>query len=161
MSCPGQFKCHKSSRCLSMDNMCDVIIDCMYGDDEFYCHPLLSNFCPENCTCVVFSIVCVHLDRFEYDFIVPFVYVDVSFSPIGNFHRFLMQFNQLIFFAFRQSKIENFYLSLASSDNWDLLRYVTVTDNGIRSLESTCFIGLTRLRLLNVKSVGALFFILT
>ena len=54
-SCPGQFKCHNTSICISACSICDDVMDCKLGDDEHFCHPLLPA-CPENCTCIIFSI---------------------------------------------------------------------------------------------------------
>ncbi len=51
-SCPGQFKCHNSSICISPDNICDDAIDCILSDDEYFCKPE-RHPCPENCTCII------------------------------------------------------------------------------------------------------------
>ena len=52
-SCPGQFKCHNTSICISAESICDDIFDCNLADDEHFCYPLLPN-CPENCICVLY-----------------------------------------------------------------------------------------------------------
>ncbi len=57
-SCPRQFKCHNTSTCIAPDNMCNGVYDCILGDDEYFCYPKLPA-CPENCTCIVYSIACV------------------------------------------------------------------------------------------------------
>ena len=57
-TCPGQFKCHNTSICISPESICDDIFDCILADDEHFCHPLLPN-CPENCICVIFIFLLV------------------------------------------------------------------------------------------------------
>ncbi len=55
--CTGRFKCHKSSICIPVDNICNAVEDCSYGDDEFFC-PSELLMCPDDCTCIVYSISC-------------------------------------------------------------------------------------------------------
>ncbi len=56
-SCPRQFRCHNTSTCIAPDSICDGVQDCLIGDDEYFCFPKLPP-CPENCTCILYSISC-------------------------------------------------------------------------------------------------------
>ncbi len=56
-SCPGFFKCHQSVICPAQNNICDNTTDCKFGDDEYFCQIKIPT-CPDNCTCVLYSISC-------------------------------------------------------------------------------------------------------
>ena len=78
-SCPGQFKCHDTSICLAPDNVCNRYPDCMLGDDEYFCSLNISA-CPQNCTCIVFSISCQNV-TYNYDSnFTPYLNVHISMS---------------------------------------------------------------------------------
>ncbi len=36
-ACPGMFKCKNSSVCISYQNLCDLVPDCWFGEDEYFC----------------------------------------------------------------------------------------------------------------------------
>ncbi len=52
------FKCLNSIICVTFLSVCDTVMDCPYGDDEFFCasQPLQSLFtlCPQSCRCLSF-----------------------------------------------------------------------------------------------------------
>ena len=56
--CPGQFKCHNTSTCVAIENLCDKKHDCILGDDEYFCDPEPPGVCANNCSCIVYSIFC-------------------------------------------------------------------------------------------------------
>ena len=87
--CRGQFRCHNSSYCVPPHSICNGINDCPLGDDEFFCHPQLP-VCPENCTCVIYSISCLYSNlRIIYKN-APFVHVMIAHS-LTSVHIFAKQ----------------------------------------------------------------------
>ncbi|XP_046341218.2 G-protein coupled receptor GRL101-like isoform X1 [Haliotis rufescens] len=56
--CPGYYRCQKSgssiNHCIHANELCDKIYHCPEGDDERFCQ----NTCPDECSCVGYSIVC-------------------------------------------------------------------------------------------------------
>ena len=54
ISCPGFLKCRGESRCISPDQICDGIVDCISSfDDEIKC-----GYCPSVCTCDGYVLYC-------------------------------------------------------------------------------------------------------
>ncbi len=50
--CPGMFKCKDSTICISVESMCDTVIDCHFGDDEHFCLKNYDSYsCPPKCAC--------------------------------------------------------------------------------------------------------------
>ncbi len=80
--CPGQFRCQNTSTCIAPDSICNGISDCPFGDDEYFCFPKLPT-CPNNCSCVVYSILCFHASNLIFNTTVPFIHIDISFSFIN------------------------------------------------------------------------------
>ena len=58
LSCPGLLKCRGETRCVSREEICDNIVNCLHSmDDEISC----SN-CPVNCECSGYTMMC-HLEN--------------------------------------------------------------------------------------------------
>ena len=64
-SCPSQFRCHQTAICIHHSSVGNGILDCPYGDDEYY-NDINFIDCPENCTCLVFSIDCRDIIGMEF-----------------------------------------------------------------------------------------------
>ena len=57
-SCPGLLKCRGETRCVSREEICDNIVNCLHSmDDEISC-----NNCPVNCECSGYAMIC-HLEN--------------------------------------------------------------------------------------------------
>lgn len=52
--CPDGYKCSASRTCITLDQVCDGIAQCLHGDDEDLC----SFNCPLNCSCVGYVANC-------------------------------------------------------------------------------------------------------
>ncbi len=49
-----QFKCRDSTVCVTLESTCDDVIDCPFGDDEYFCG-MFKRQCPkECCDCDIF-----------------------------------------------------------------------------------------------------------
>ncbi len=62
--CTNMFQCKYSHRdnqlCTHVSEVCDGIINCPHGDDEFFCS--LDNVCcPRGCQCVIFALSCFNM----------------------------------------------------------------------------------------------------
>ncbi|XP_060591965.1 uncharacterized protein LOC132746737 [Ruditapes philippinarum] len=60
-ACEGYYKCSSSKMCLNLDQVCDGVRDCIYGDDEFLCDFI----CPKQCTCEGFAARCTTFNDTE------------------------------------------------------------------------------------------------
>ena len=49
-------------KCISIGNVCDNYHDCLYHDDEMFCH-LKSLQCPLPCICLIYALTCPHLPQ--------------------------------------------------------------------------------------------------
>ncbi len=61
-ACPGMFRCKNSSICISVDNLCDSFHDCHSYEDEHFCSINQIANCPLNCSCLLFSMTCEHVN---------------------------------------------------------------------------------------------------
>ncbi len=99
-SCSGLFRCYKAADsktniiCIHPSSICDKQLDCLYGDDEYFCDYDFPT-CPINCTCLLFSIVCNRATGFEWNEMYPYVSVNISKSTIMNMSIFLTSLNQI------------------------------------------------------------------
>ncbi len=57
MMCQNMFKCHKSTVCIHINDICDGTPDCRVADDEFPCLPK-DHECPTSCSCFLLAIHC-------------------------------------------------------------------------------------------------------
>ncbi len=53
-TCPGHYRCHNSTVCTSLGDVCDGIPHCPSGDDEWHCRVQ----CPLECTCTDLIYIC-------------------------------------------------------------------------------------------------------
>ncbi len=147
-ACPRQFKCHNSSTCISDESVCDDILDCKQGDDEHFCYPPLP-YCPEKCVCIIFSIYCFNSTYTEYENNVPFVHVAISNSAFDAFPTFLERFERVVFLTSWNTGMYSICSSLSTLSGKGILMLLDVANNYIRTLTSSCFKGMHRLRFLN------------
>ncbi len=62
--CPGQYLCLKSVICLSPESICDLVNDCRYGDDEYFCSPHIPK-CHPDCQCLLLAIYYLNTIHFS------------------------------------------------------------------------------------------------
>ncbi len=149
-SCPGQFKCHNTSICISAESICDDILDCNLADDEHFCYPLLPN-CPENSRCVIFSIYCFNSTYTEYETYDPFVHVVLVHSEFDAFPKFLEMFERIIFLSLWNTGIYKMCSLLSALSGEKTIMYLDVANNNIEILISVCFQDMNRLMFLNAS----------
>ena len=147
-NCPGQFRCHNTSICLAPENICDDIVDCVFGDDEYFCYPELPE-CPVNCSCVVYSMVCDKSDFKMFQEKVPFISVDISYSAIHLISQFFRQFYQIVFLRLKLNGIVKLCTSLDLITDRTLLYLLDVSRNNISSLSVLCFRRFSQLAVIN------------
>ena len=134
--CESMFRCkNESHKCISIGNVCDNHIDCLYHDDEQFCD-LNSIQCPVSCSCLIYSIKCVELPYHTSPFTQSDSYISVSI------------FKSNITLDIFTNKLENVkYVqipgnSITSLCPLNFLKYISVLDisnNIIEDIESKCF----------------------
>ncbi len=147
-SCPGRFKCHNTSICLSPDNVCNNYADCMLGDDEYFCSLNLPP-CPQNCTCIVFTILCHSLNYSHGGNFAPYLNIHISQATTLTFSKLINFFIKIVFFTFKQSEVIDVCKSVNSMPRKYQLVLLDISGNKINKISSYCFKCMTDLRLLN------------
>ncbi len=138
-SCPGQLICNTSAMCVGIGNLCDNIIDCPLGDDELLCLQQVP-YCPINCSCLFFSVVCDNWELSQLNVNVKslFIFVTLLSSNVSDFKPVFALFNQSVSFELRQNKLNDLCASLINLQNKGLVAYFNVAWNVIRNIGSNC-----------------------
>ncbi len=85
--CQFKFKCKNSHICVSMIDICDLVTDCPFQDDEFMCD--IMNTCPRRCSCFLYALICrnvslsgIILTQLYYS---VFYFVSTDVTDLGGF----------------------------------------------------------------------------
>ncbi len=143
------FKCHESVICLVSDNICDQISDCKFGDDEYFCQVKIPA-CPQNCTCILYSISCTN---YVYDgglTVLPYILMSINSSHITKLENLFEHCNQTVLLYLRMSKIKLLCGPLKSL-NVSSLMHLDFAMNAIRNIDRLCFSNQQELLLLNLS----------
>ena len=135
-SCPGKFKCHHSSICVTSQSICDEINDCPNQDDEFFCNSF-PNSCPINCSCLLFSLGCRDFTMLHTPTtVLQYIFVIFEYSKLSNIFSFLRHSAQIMFLHTRNNLLRNLDPILNSVQVKHLVQKADVSHNVIRSLHS-------------------------
>ena len=136
-SCPGMFKCHTSVICLTSHSICDQTTDCKFGDDEYFCKVRLPP-CPQNCTCIVYSITCTNYVYHSGVTVLPYIIMSISSSHVAKLENLFQQCNQTVLFFLRLSKIK-LLCGPIKSLNVTTIMHLDFAMNIIKKIERLCF----------------------
>ena len=89
--CTNMFKCRMSPICLHFGNLCDTVLNCPYGDDEFLCS-LYGFNCPLNCQCHMLSVKCTSASSFSLIGTLPYNFLLITNSA----RNFIITFLRLV-----------------------------------------------------------------
>ena len=149
-TCINMFKFKMSSTCVHLGDVCNEVVDCPYGDDEFSCL-LKCKTCPAVCECLGFVIRCYDTHISEYTLPACFSY---RFVTIVN--------SRLFFEGHLQQPLQNVtFLSITSSNLQylcplvSLMKDVIVLDvskNIIEVIQHNCFKNKVDLRVIKLNN---------
>ena len=147
MTCKGLYRCHRSTVCLSLDEICDGVLHCPRGDDEVACN--IS--CPDKCSCNGAVFTCRHV---EIDVVLSQMprstrKLNLSFSRFDNntpLFDYFPYLTELILSNCNLEHINNMPFNLLSN-----LIVLDLSYNKLVTLYRNVFYGLNRLKTLNLK----------
>ena len=147
MSCPGLYRCQQSTTCLLLDEFCDNLRQCPYGDDEVGCDVT----CPIGCSCQGFVFIChqIEIETIFRDLSVEARKIDFSSSVFPNNNFIVPAYTYLADFKLFNCSIETI-LPYSFEQLMNLL-HLDLSKNKLKVLQSYTFYGLTKLVTLNVK----------
>ncbi len=132
--CTSRYKClQTSSICIHISSVCDGILNCQLGDDEFMCE-LKDTFCPQACLCQSYALVCSHSNLHLVNFNSPYVSVvlfKITFSSIPATN---IRFEKVLNLELIQLKISDVCGLKMSPD----IRRLVITLNPIELIQTNC-----------------------
>ena len=125
-TCTTLYKCSHSSICISLDLICDKLLNCPYGDDENICH-----FCVQSCTCVALAIICKHtsISGAEKINFVSYLSITILFSVVPT----PLNFTQALRLILSHNQFREFW-EIVQSGNYSTLILMAVTFNDIKEI---------------------------
>ena len=131
------FKCrNESNKCLSISNVCDEKVDCLYHDDEMF-RELKSVQCPVLCSCLIYAITCADLPNNTLLSYLSSFYLSVSIfkSKISSLDIFEHKVDNIKFLQLPRNHLTSICLV-------DFLKYLVLLDiahNYITEVKQNCF----------------------
>ena len=147
MTCKGLYRCHRSTVCLSLDEICDGVLHCPRGDDEVACNIT----CPDKCSCNGAVFTCRHDEIGVVLSQMPRSArkLNLAFSRFDNNTPYVDDFPHLA-----ELILSNCNLEYINNMTFHLLSNLIVLDlsyNKLVTLYHKVFYGLNRLKILNLK----------
>ncbi len=143
-TCSGRFKCHNSSLCISQDSICDGIPDCIFQDDNTFCHLPI---CPNHCNCLLNSISCMnisltHITQIGRGKTEHYFFTRISFSGITSLSNLLKQFICSVILIIPYNNLHD----PCASKHQNYTAYLDISHNSVKSLHKNCFTSMLDLR---------------
>ncbi len=150
--CEHQLRCRNSTRCVAVENICDKVIDCPFGDDEFFCGTFPEE-CPMYCTCLLFVIECTGWDvvNNESQAIFPYVKITVFNADIVNALTFMKSFNQGVEYVLSNVNVSEICMISEGFDMLSVTRSLSVPFNDVKILSFRCFSWMPLLTNVNIS----------
>ena len=142
--CEEMFKCrNEHHKCISISNVCDDQLDCLYHDDEMFCE-LKPVQCPLSCHCLIYAITCIDLpyNILQHNFSGPYLSVSFFKSKISSLHPFEHKLENIRFIQLPGNNLQ-------SVCHVGYLRYIIFLDvprNYIIEIKQNCFSAMRPLK---------------
>ncbi len=129
--------------------MCDGVSDCNLGDDEFFCFPKLPP-CPQNCSCVIYSISCQHSLLRKYHHVVPFVHIVILHSYPDALTNFFKEFKKAVVLSLSHNNLVKLCPVITILPNKHELAILIAAHNNIITVD-LCFNDFSGIRYLDLS----------
>ncbi len=170
--CVHMYKCKNSHQiCIHLGNVCDDVLDCQLGDDEYHCD-LKSSRCSTGCQCLSLAISCTNTNIPSFTSPLPFISVYFIHSSLGNLQNLFIRFQSVKMLTAKYCSIVDLCLLAISQrlslldlqgnllahiarkcmGNFQQVKSLSVNDNQVTTVQKDCFQNLTDLSFLNLSS---------
>ena len=131
------FKCgNEHHKCISISNVYDDQLDCLYYDDEMFCE-LKSVQCLLSCHCLIYAITCIDLpyNILQHNFSGPYLSVSFFKSKISSLHQFGHKLENIRFIQLPVNNLK----SVCPVGYLTHIIFLDVSHNYIMEIKQTCF----------------------
>ncbi len=149
--CPGKIRCKNSSICISRESLCDSIYDCHLQEDEHFCGiNQISNDCPINCSCLLYSIKCENGSLARKDNLKRYASITLKYVKFLNHRRnsILDVFGDPIIIDIKQVE----HIAICKQDRYlKSLQILDISGNSVDILHRNCLKCMDNIRAFNVS----------